>query len=87
MSRKSIQVPTGSLIFKDINLKGFWLTDWVNKHSTSERQEMINQVVGLIKQKKLRLWLERHAFSDFNHVLEEAQKPYRDRKIVLMMDK
>lgn len=87
MSRKPIQLPTSLLIFKNISVKGFWLTDWVKRHSVAERTAMIGKVVELVRNKKLRLWMERHALSDFPAALEAVQKPFRDRKIVLMLDK
>lgn len=87
MSRKPIQLPTSLLIFKNIAVRGFWLTEWVKKHSAAERGQMIDKVVTLVRDKKLRLWMERHALSDFPAALEAAQKPFRDRKIILMLDK
>lgn len=87
MSRKPIQLPTSLLIFKNVSVRGFWLTEWVKKHSASERAAMIQKVVELVQGKKLRLWMERHALSDFPAALEASQKPFRDRKIILMLDK
>lgn len=31
MSKQPIQVPTGSLIFNDIRLRGFWMSEWYKK--------------------------------------------------------
>lgn len=42
MSREPIYVPTSALIFKDIQLKGFWLTDWNKRNLGNEKyQEMM----------------------------------------------
>jgi len=87
MSQKPVQIPASLLIFKNITVRGFWLLAWVRQHSQAERQEMLDKVAAMVKAKQLRLWLERHALSDFDVALAEAQKPFRDRKVVLMLNK
>jgi hypothetical protein len=41
MSRKPVLIPTGSLIFKDIILRGFWLSRWTRSASLEQRSEML----------------------------------------------
>lgn len=31
MSKQPVQVPTGTLIFNDISLRGFWISRWYKK--------------------------------------------------------
>eukprot|EP00744_Colponema_vietnamica_P000971 GILI01001676.1.p1 GENE.GILI01001676.1~~GILI01001676.1.p1 ORF type:complete len:373 (-),score=167.24 GILI01001676.1:310-1377(-) len=87
MSKKPVTVSTSSLLFKDISLRGFWLSKWVQSHSAAERAAMFDQLVPLIKAGKLKMLLERHSFSDLHGALAKARQPFHDRKIVLTMDK
>lgn len=51
------------------------------------QQEAIDELVKLVKQKNLSMWLERHAFSDVKHALARAEQPYKNYKVVMMMEK
>eukprot|EP01104_Vermistella_antarctica_P018830 TRINITY_DN7134_c0_g1_i1.p1 TRINITY_DN7134_c0_g1~~TRINITY_DN7134_c0_g1_i1.p1 ORF type:complete len:385 (+),score=125.10 TRINITY_DN7134_c0_g1_i1:54-1157(+) len=86
MSRKPIQIPTSLFIFKDIQLKGFWMTEWNNKASQADRQTMIDDVAGMMSGGKLRLWVETYKFTDFQKALERSQEPYKSRKVVVVHD-
>lgn len=82
MSKKPIQVPTSLFIFKNIQLKGFWLSSWIQQKSEVSRQQMMDELVELIRNKQLRLWIETHPFSDYKNALQRAFGEQRDRKIV-----
>lgn len=49
MSREPVTIPTGPLIFKDLRLRGFWMTEWSKKHRTSvERKEMLEELISMM---------------------------------------
>ncbi|KOC61095.1 putative trans-2-enoyl-CoA reductase, mitochondrial [Habropoda laboriosa] len=55
MSREPLTVPTSALIFKDITLKGFWMTAWTKTNINSkERENMFIELGTLFKDKKLK---------------------------------
>ncbi|EGG24996.1 trans-2-enoyl-CoA reductase [Cavenderia fasciculata] len=83
MSRRPVTVPTAHLIFRNVSVHGFWLTRWVEQHSQAEISAMYEHIFGLIRDKKLKLWLEKHKFSDFNNALLRSQEPGKGRKIIL----
>lgn len=85
MSRKPVQIPTSLFIFRNIQLRGFWLSRWVEEHSTEERMAMINTCWDLVKSKQLRSWMERYPFEDFGAALQRTTEAQRDRKAVLVM--
>jgi len=85
MSRKPITIPTSQFIFKDITLKGFWLSKWIEEHSLDERSKMVEDLINLIRKEKLKLWMESWDFENFDKALSRVSEPYRDRKIVLRM--
>eukprot|EP01122_Echinamoeba_exundans_P010600 TRINITY_DN39_c1_g1_i1.p1 TRINITY_DN39_c1_g1~~TRINITY_DN39_c1_g1_i1.p1 ORF type:complete len:359 (-),score=92.15 TRINITY_DN39_c1_g1_i1:105-1181(-) len=87
MSRKPVTLPASPFLFKNISLKGFWLSKWIQQHSQAERTAMYSQLVDLINAGKLRMWLERHDLSKISEAVRRAQEPMRDRKVVLVLDK
>jgi len=88
MSLKPVTIPTSSFIFNDIVLKGYWMSNWYATHSLEERIVLLNKLSDLVKQKKLRLWTERHNFVDgFDVALQRAmQSSVRDRKVILKFE-
>jgi trans-2-enoyl-CoA reductase len=86
MSRKPVTLPTSALIFRDVQLRGFWLTKWVQTHSAQERRAMHAELAAMVKKGELKLALERAKFADFEAALEKAQAPFRGRKVVLTFD-
>eukprot|EP01090_Pellita_catalonica_P020370 TRINITY_DN7257_c0_g1_i1.p1 TRINITY_DN7257_c0_g1~~TRINITY_DN7257_c0_g1_i1.p1 ORF type:complete len:389 (+),score=54.42 TRINITY_DN7257_c0_g1_i1:1033-2199(+) len=85
MSRKPVQVPTSLLIFKNIQLQGFWMTRWNAQHSVAERMKTIKHLWDLVREKKFRMWLERFIFEqDFFGAIKRNGEQ-RDRKVLLVM--
>jgi len=85
MSKKPVQIPTSLFIFKNIQLKGFWLTQWLKDHSAAEREAMINHFSDLIAQEKFSLFLQKHRFDQFQQALLSNEEQ-RDRKVVFDFD-
>lgn len=86
MSRKPVTIPTSLLIFKDIQLKGFWLTKWLEQHSMEEAKKMIDTISKFVLEEKLKLWMEPWDFNRFPEALNRACEYQRDRKVVLKME-
>ncbi|XRB20307.1 enoyl-[acyl-carrier-protein] reductase [Pseudoscourfieldia marina] len=47
MSRKPVTVGAGSLIFRDVSVRGFWMTRWYKEANFSEVQAMVDDLVHL----------------------------------------
>jgi len=88
MAIKPVITPASAFIFNDVNLRGFWLSNWYTEHSLEERKQLLNQLSDLVKSKKLRLWTERHTFGDgFNTALDRAiNSSSRNRKVLLKFE-
>ncbi|KAI8641502.1 hypothetical protein BD408DRAFT_418140 [Parasitella parasitica] len=54
MSRKPLSLPASLLIFKNISFHGFWVSKWAETHSQQERYAMLEDILGLMSQNKLR---------------------------------
>ncbi|KAA1118999.1 mitochondrial 2-enoyl thioester reductase [Puccinia graminis f. sp. tritici] len=70
MSMKPLVVPTSLLIFRDLKLEGFMLTNWRMKASKSEYREMLEDLVRLIDRGHL-LEHEHATIVDLNSHLAE----------------
>ncbi|XP_017770401.1 PREDICTED: probable trans-2-enoyl-CoA reductase, mitochondrial [Nicrophorus vespilloides] len=54
MSREPVTVPTSALIFKDIKVRGFWMTEWTKRNVDSpQRKEMFEELIKYMCEKKL----------------------------------
>ncbi|KAL4297604.1 hypothetical protein GQ457_12G029440 [Hibiscus cannabinus] len=72
MSKKPITVPTSSFIFKDLSLKGFWLQKWLTADRTKECREMIDYLLRLAQEGKLKYEMELVPFGEFHTALDKA---------------
>jgi trans-2-enoyl-CoA reductase len=50
MSQKPVMLSTADFIFKDIQARGFWMTQWYARHSIKERQDMIHSIFQQARQ-------------------------------------
>lgn len=49
MSRQPVTAPTSLLIFKDVQLRGFWMSRWSKENATNpERQKMFEEIIDLM---------------------------------------
>lgn len=86
MGKQAVSVGTGSLIFHDITLKGFWLSQWVKDSTVEQRAAMLNELAGLVEKGKLRTWIQTYKFADFDDALLAAVNRTTKRKVVLLME-
>ncbi|CAO3590658.1 unnamed protein product [Absidia cylindrospora] len=50
MARAPLALPASLLIFKNLAFHGFWMSRWTDTHSVEERTNMVNELIGLMKQ-------------------------------------
>ncbi|KAK7261411.1 hypothetical protein RIF29_27721 [Crotalaria pallida] len=72
MSKKPVTVSTSSFIFKDLSLRGFWLQKWLGTDKAEESRKMIDRLLGLVQDGKLKYKMEMAPFDDFNTALDKA---------------
>lgn len=54
MSREPVTVPTSALIFKDLHIRGFWMTQWSKLYANKpERYQMFDELIELMLKKEL----------------------------------
>ena len=55
-------------------------------HSKEDREVMLEDLAGWVREDQLSLFIEMYDFDDFSYALDKAQLPFRRRKVVLNMD-
>ncbi|XP_050213939.1 enoyl-[acyl-carrier-protein] reductase, mitochondrial [Mercurialis annua] len=72
MSKKPVTVSTSSFIFKDLSLRGFWLQKWMTSDKAKECRDMIDYLLCLAREGKLKYEMEVVPFDDFHTALDKA---------------
>jgi trans-2-enoyl-CoA reductase len=86
MSKRPVEIPFDLLTAKMLKLRGFWISKWIGEHSAEERAAMLDEVAGMIRDKKLSFFFEMHDLDDFPFALQRAQERFSFRKVVLDLD-
>ena len=83
----SLQDPTlnaGLMIFRELTVKGFWLTDWMRRVDNQTRQEVAKQVISLLASGKIQLPVEAsYSLDQIAEAVEHADRPGRWGKILV----
>ncbi|KAJ3645442.1 hypothetical protein Zmor_023098 [Zophobas morio] len=54
MSREPVTAPTSALIFKDVRIRGFWMTEWSKQNADSiDRFEMLEELISMMTSNEL----------------------------------
>jgi NADPH:quinone reductase-like Zn-dependent oxidoreductase len=86
LSLEDIPVNCGLMIFKSLNIKGFWLTDWMRRADEDTRREVQDSVIELLASGKVVLPVEAsYPLSEVQQAVTHADSPGRTGKIILTM--
>ncbi len=84
MSKKSIKVPNGFLIFKGIKLEGLWVTQWLKTASREEIEKAYGQLAEWMSAGDLAQAVDSvYNMRDVRVAAAKAQEEYRNGKIIL----
>ncbi|XVE59149.1 hypothetical protein DITRI_Ditri05aG0022500 [Diplodiscus trichospermus] len=72
MSKKPVTVSTSSFIFKDLSLRGFWLQKWLSADKAKECRHMIDYLLCMAQEGKLKYEMELVPFDNFHTALDKA---------------
>uniref|UniRef100_A0A1I7UC42 Enoyl-[acyl-carrier-protein] reductase, mitochondrial n=1 Tax=Caenorhabditis tropicalis TaxID=1561998 RepID=A0A1I7UC42_9PELO len=78
MSKQPVDCPTGPLIFKDISLRGFWMSRWYDVQKTPEkRQEMYKELAEWMKSGEMKKQsFVNNRLEDHARAIEDAQNKH-----------
>ncbi len=83
----SLQDPTinvGLMIFKELTIKGFWLTDWMRRVDTSTRNRVAAAVIQLLASGQMQVPVEAsYSLDQIAQAVEHADRPGRYGKILI----
>lgn len=87
MSKQSIKVPNGFLIFKGIRLEGLWVTQWLKNAPAAEIGAAYDKLARMMAAGSLMQAVDTvYPLSEVCQAVARAQEEFRDGKIVLKMD-
>jgi len=82
MSRKPVVTGTGSLIFKDLKMRGFWLSKWTANASEEDQQAMLDDIQELVATGRLRWDIQVGDFEDIISSIANPRSQYTMGKMV-----
>jgi NADPH:quinone reductase-like Zn-dependent oxidoreductase len=83
MARKPLKVPNGLLIFKNLQLRGFWLTRWMKDAPADEVVETYQRLAAEVAAGRLSLPVDStHPLSDFARALARNEEAGREGKVI-----
>lgn len=86
MSKKSIKVPNGFLIFKGLQLKGLWVTQWLKQASRADVGQAYERLAGWMAEGQLAQAVDSEFRIDqVREAAARAQQEYRHGKIILRL--
>ncbi|HEY5895121.1 MAG TPA: 2-enoyl thioester reductase domain-containing protein [Chthoniobacterales bacterium] len=84
MSRKPVRVSNGALIFKNVAIRGFWITTWYVSATRDEKEEFFRQLGVLASQGLLRTPVDsRFPLSQIKEAIARAEQSGRNGKVLL----
>lgn len=85
MTGDKVRFPTRELIFKNIQLRGFWMDRWARLRPKLEYNACLQQIFNLLQCKKLTLPVaEKYSLNQWQTALEKSQQPNLNGKILFV---
>lgn len=87
MSKQPLMIPAGPLIFNDVKVRGFWVTQWTKENSKSPaNREMNDFLTNMIKEGELKAPIHRTVeIKKFMSAIEKSMEPFVSEKQILVM--
>lgn len=86
MSRRGLKVPNKYLIFKNLEIRGCWITRWMEKASHHEIYDVLQPLADLMKQGKLHVPVQKvYPVAEYKEALNAAAGDSREGKIILAL--
>jgi NADPH:quinone reductase-like Zn-dependent oxidoreductase len=86
LSLEETPVHNGLMLFKNLTIKGFWLSTWIVKVAKDVRKQAAIDVIGLLASKKLEIKVDAtYALQDCIKAVAHSESEGRTGKILLVM--
>jgi hypothetical protein len=85
MARKPLTLPNGLLIFRDLRVRGLWVTKWLEDASSEEVRSTYETLVGLVANGRLVQAVDSvFPLEDWRSALERLKDSERNGKVLLI---
>ncbi len=86
MSRRSLKVPNKFLIFKDLEIRGCWITRWIEQAAHHEIHDVLHPLAELMREGALRVPVQQvFPLAEYKAAVTMAASEGRNGKIVLAL--
>ena len=84
LSLQDPQINAGLMIFRGLTVKGFWLTDWMQRVDSQTRQDVAQQVISLLASGQIQLPVEAsYSLDQITEAVDHAERHGRSGKILV----
>lgn len=84
LSRQDPMLNSGLMIFRELTIKGFWLTDWMRRATPEARQRVSSEVLEALSSGTIQLPVEAtYGLDEIKKAVEHADVPGRWGKILV----
>ncbi len=84
LSQKNPRLDVGLMIFKEITIQGFWLSEWMGKVDSQTRNQTAQNVIGWLASGEVKLPVEAtYGLDEITKAVEHADAPGRWGKILI----
>jgi trans-2-enoyl-CoA reductase len=87
MSKQPVTVSTSSLIFKNTNIKGFWISKWTKENPPEARREMLREIAEMYKKKILKFDYTFWDYKNFKDAISASLQGNKLKKNILTFKK
>jgi NADPH:quinone reductase-like Zn-dependent oxidoreductase len=85
MSRRPLTVPNGLLIFKDLQLRGLWVSRWIESAPRGELDAAYGWLADLLLRGRMKVPVDSlHRLEDIGPALDRLAAPGREGKVLLV---
>ena len=85
LSMTSPILPSSSVIFKELNVRGFWLAKWFENASPQEKQNAIGKLIQLVSSGTLKVQIgQTFSLDNIKKAVTLAGQEGRDGKVLLI---
>ncbi|KAM8790952.1 enoyl-[acyl-carrier-protein] reductase, mitochondrial [Rhynchonycteris naso] len=86
MAKQPVTASVSQLIFKDLKLRGFWMSQWKKAHNPDQFKELILTLCDFIRRGQLAApACSEVPLQDFQRALEASMQPFTSSKQILTM--
>jgi len=85
VANEPVHLPTGEMIFKNVQVQGFSLNEWSKNAPKEQRDAMVKDIAAMVEKKQLKTNIERHDFTKFTDALASVANRSNTGKVVVTM--